>query len=149
MRYKDKKNQKGFSLIEVAMAMGVVAVFLGVVTAGGGMMKSARVQREANAIDSLRLAAQNYLSSSYLTYKGISIDILKERGFVALAFEAEKSNSFGGDYVVNVNQSDDTKVDIALAAIPEDAALALSGIFKGKAEGISYDKTDKVWLATF
>lgn len=147
MRKKDYR--KGFSLIELAMAMGVVAVFLGVVTAGGGMMKNARVQREANTVDSLRLAAQNYLSSSYLTYKGISIDLLKEKGFITTAFDAEKSNSFGGDYFVSVNDGDDTKVDIALVAIPEDAALALEGIFKGKAEDISYDKTDKVWVATF
>jgi prepilin-type N-terminal cleavage/methylation domain-containing protein len=144
-----RKNNKGFSLVELAMAMGLMGVLLGVVAAGGGMMTKSRVQREAGSIDNLRLAAQNYLTSSNLTYTGISITELKNKGFVPATFDPVKANSFGGDYTVSVNGVDNTRVDIALASVPEDVGTLLSGTFKGRAETTVYDKTSKVWKATF
>lgn len=144
-----KDNNKGFSLVELAMAMGLMAVLLGVVAAGGGMMTKCRIQREADSVEGLRLAAQNYLSSSNLTYTGVSVTELKSKGFIPATFDPLKANSFGGDYTVSANTADVTRVDIALALIPEDAGASLSGAFKGRAEAITYDKTSKVWKATF
>lgn len=144
-----RKNNKGFSLVELAMAMGLVAVLIGVVAAGGGMMTKCRVQREADSVDALRLAAQNYLSSSSLTYTGISVAELKNKGLVPATFDPLKANSFGGDYTVSANTANVTRVDIALASIPEEIGTTLSGAFKGRAEATAYDKTSKVWTATF
>jgi prepilin-type N-terminal cleavage/methylation domain-containing protein len=144
-----KKNNKGFSLVELAMAMGLMAVLVGVVAAGGGMMTKSRVQREVDSIEGLRLATQNYLSSSSLTFTGVSVTELKNKGLVPATFDPLKANSFGGDYSVSANTADSTRVDIALALIPEDVGTSLSGAFKGRAEAIAYDKTTKIWKATF
>ncbi len=144
-----KMNRKGFSLVELAIALGLVSVLVGIVAAGGGMITKTRVQREAEAVDNLRLAAQNYLSSSNLTYAGISVAALKTAGLLPASFDPAASNAFGGDYAVVANSSDNTKVDITLAGIPAAASTELVAAFRGKAEAASYDATTKVWKGTF
>ncbi|MBF0386643.1 MAG: prepilin-type N-terminal cleavage/methylation domain-containing protein [Candidatus Omnitrophica bacterium] len=142
-------NNKGFSLVEMAIALGLVAVLVSVVTAGSGMMVKSRVHRETAAVDSMRIAAQNYLSAKNLTYTGISVAALKTDGFLPANFDPVKSNSFGGDYLVAENAADNTKVDITLAAVPAAAGADLSNNFKSKAELLAYDASTKVWKATF
>ncbi|MEI8012674.1 MAG: type 4 pilus major pilin [Candidatus Omnitrophota bacterium] len=142
-------NNRGFSLIELAISIGLVAVLVSVVAAGGGMMNKFRIQREVQAVDTLRVASQNYLSGQNLTYTGISVAALKTAGFLPGSFEPAMSNSFGGDYTVAANPADNTKVDISLAAVPSSAGTDLSGVFQARAEVISYDQTGKVWKATF
>lgn len=143
------RNEKGFSLMELALAVGLIAVLVGVVAAGGGMMNKCRIQREAQAVDNLRLAAQNYLAGPNLTYAGVSVASLQTAGLLPANFDPLNSNSFGGDYTVGANAGDDTKVDIALANIPEAAGTDLTGAFQAKAQATSYDKTSKLWTATF
>jgi hypothetical protein len=112
-------------------------------------MNKCRVQREVQAVDSLRLAAQNYLTGQNLTYAGVSVASLKSGGYLPNNFDPASSNSFGGDYTVEPNASDDTKIDIALANIPDFAATALSDTLRSKAEATVYDNGSKVWKATF
>ncbi len=144
-----RTRSKGFSLMELAIAVGLIAMLMGVVAAGGGMMSKCRIQREAQAVDSLRVASQNFITGANLTYTGISVSVLKTGGFLPGSFDATKSNSFGGDYTVSVNKLDNAKVDIALANVPQNAGLELSGIFNAKADGTNYDAASKIWLATF
>ena len=143
------KKNKGFSLMELAIAVGLIAILVGVVAAGGGMMGRCRVQRETEAVDSLRLASQNYLTPPNLTYTGISITALKTAGLLPNSFNPAGSNGFAGDYTVAVNATDNTKVDIALANVPSQAATDLSNIFKAKADTTTYDAATKLWRATF
>ncbi|MBF0619836.1 MAG: prepilin-type N-terminal cleavage/methylation domain-containing protein [Candidatus Omnitrophica bacterium] len=142
-------NNKGFSLMELAITVGLMAVLVGVVAAGGGMMAKCRVQREAEAIESLRVAAQNYLSSQNLTFSGISITALKTAGLLPANFDPLKANSFGGDYTVAANAADNTRVDIALANVSDTAGTELINVFKAKANATTYDKASKLWTATF
>ncbi len=142
-------SNKGFSLMELAISIGLIAVLLGVVAAGGGMMNKCRIQREVQAVDNLRLAAQNYISGQNLTYAGVTVASLKTGGYLPANFDPLKSNSFGGDYTVTPNGSDNTKIDIVLANVPALAATALSDTLSAKAEATAYDNTSKVWKATF
>jgi len=142
-------NRRGFSLVELAIALGLVAVLVSVVTAGGGMMAKSRVHREMVAVDAIHIAAQNYLSSQNLTYTGISVAALKTAGLLPANFNPVKSNAYGGDYDVSVNAGDNTRVDISLANVPEAAGEDLSATFKNKTESSTYDKSGKVWKATF
>lgn len=136
-------------MVELSIALGLMAVLIGVVSAGSGMMTKTRLNREVRTVDSLRLAAQNYLSGKNLTYTGISVEVLKAAGLLPATFDPVKSNAFGGDYAVTVNEDDSTKVDIALANIPENVGEDMSDVFKGKAESTSYDRAGKSWKATF
>jgi prepilin-type N-terminal cleavage/methylation domain-containing protein len=144
-----KMNNRGFSLMELAIAVGLIAILMGVVAAGGGMMAKCRVQRETEAVDNLRIASQNYLTPPNLTYTGISVAALKTAGLLPNSFDPAGANGFGGDYSVEVNSTDNTKVDIALADVPTDAATSLSSAFNAKADSTTYDNTSKLWTATF
>lgn len=143
------KNKKGFSLVEMAIALGLIALLVGVVSAGGGMMGRTRVQRENKAVENLWLASQNYLSIRNLTYTGISVTALKTLNLLPSTFEPLAANSYGGDYSIGANPVDPTRVDISLANIPVSVAGDLSDSFKGKAESTSYDAGNKVWKGTF
>ena len=143
------KRNKGFSLMELAIAVGLIAILVGVVAAGGGMMARCRIQRETDAVDSLRVASQNYLTPPNLTYAGISITALKTAGLLPNSFNAAASNAFGGDYTVAANTVDSTKVDIALASVPANAATDLTNAFKAKADSTTYDAASKLWKGTF
>jgi prepilin-type N-terminal cleavage/methylation domain-containing protein len=144
-----KKNKRGFSLIELAIAVGLITVLIGVVAAGGGMMNKCRLQRETEAVNNLRLASQNYIAAPSLTYAGISITALKAAGLLPNSFDPLKANSFGGDYAVVANSADNTKVDIALANIPSGVSAELTAMFAAKAEAITYDAGSRSWKATF
>jgi prepilin-type N-terminal cleavage/methylation domain len=143
------KRNKGFSLMELAIAVGLIAILVGVVGAGGGMMGRCRVQRETEAVDNLRLASQNYLTPPNLTYTGINVAALKTAGLLPNSFNPTGSNGFAGDYTVAANAADNTKVDIALANVPSQAATDLSNVFKAKADTTTYDAATKLWKATF
>ena len=135
--------------MELAIAVGLIAILVGVVAAGGGMMGRCRVQRETQAVDSLRVASQNYLTPPNLTYAGISIEDLKTEGLLPQSFDPDGSNGFGGDYTVAANTDDETKLDISLANVPASAADDLSSAFQAKAEATAYDAANKQWTATF
>ena len=143
------KKNKGFSLIELAISVGLITVLVGVVAAGGGMMNKCRLQREAEAVNNLRLAAQNYIASPSLTYTGVSVAALKTAGFLPNNFDPVQANSFGGDYSIAANTTDNTKVDIALTNIPSSVGTELASMFLAKADDITYDAASKLWKATF
>ena len=113
------------------------------------MMVKSRIHRETVAVDNMRIAAQNYLSSKNLTYSGISIGALKTAGLLPANFDPSSANAFGGDYVVAENPADSARVDISLFNVPENAAGELNDNFKNKTELLAYDKASKEWKATF
>jgi prepilin-type N-terminal cleavage/methylation domain-containing protein len=142
-------KNRGFSLMELAISIGLITILVGAVSAGGGMMTRCRVQREVQAVDNLRLAAQNYLTGANLTFSGVSVDALKTAGLLPNGFDPSGSNSFGGDYTVSPNADDNTKLEIILANIPEAAAADISAAFQAKADSTSYDDATKEWKAVF
>lgn len=146
---RNARYNRGFSLMELAIAVGLMGVLVSVVAAGGGMMNKCRLQREAQAVDSLRIAAQNYLSGQNLTYTGVSVGTLKTAGLLPNNFDPALANSFGGDYTVAANAADNTRVDIALASVPASAGAELTSTFLSRAEATNYDQAGKVWKATF
>lgn len=142
------RSNGGFSLVELAISLGLIAILLSVVSAGGGMVAKTRIGREIQAIDNLRLAAQNYLSVGSMTYSGVSVDGLKTAGYLPATFVAAGSNSFGGGYAVAANE-DPTRVDIVLSNVPDDAGTTLSESFRGKAMAAAYDAGSKSLTVTF
>jgi prepilin-type N-terminal cleavage/methylation domain-containing protein len=142
-------NRKGFSLMELAITVGLMAVMAGVVAAGGGMMDKCRLQREIEAVRNLQVAGQNYLSMKNLNYAGVSIEALKTEGLLPASFDPVKANSFGGDYAVGANSDDNTRIDIALTNVPERAGSELAEGFRSSSESVTYDKDGKIWTVTF
>ncbi len=147
MNIRNIRNNKGFSLIELAIGVALLAVLVGAVVAGAGMMPKVKVQRESDTVTVLRTAAQNYLSASQTTYTGVTIAVLKGAGFLP-GFPDVGSNSWGGNYVVAVNGVSANNVDISLTAVPDAATgTALSNNFQSAV--CVYNVGTKTWTATF
>ena len=140
-------NKKGFSLIELAIGVALLAVLVGAVVAGSGMMPKMKVQRESDTVNSLRTAAQNYLTASQTTYTGVSITVLKTAGYLP-NFNSTGTNQWAGNYTVAVNGTTATSVDISLTNVPDAATgTLLTNNFPSAV--CTYTASTKTWTATF
>lgn len=57
---KGKKNQKGFTLVEIAIVLVIIGLLLGAILKGQEMIKSAKIKRVVKQADELRAAAYTY-----------------------------------------------------------------------------------------
>lgn len=142
-------NKKGFSLIELASVLAVIAILIVAVASGSGMRETARVQSAAESIRTLRGAAENYIASGNLTYTGMDIAALKSSSFLPSGFTGTGTNPFGGDYSIGPNATDATKFDVSLTAVTSSVDTKLTSLFNSQADSISYDGTSQTWTVTF
>lgn len=145
----NKPNHKGFTLVELAIGLAVIAVLILSIAVGSGVLDSARVQSAGESVRTLRAAAENYIASGNLTYTGISIDNLKTSKFLPSGFSATGSNPWNGDFQVAVNASDSTQVDISLTTISQQTADRLDSLFANTASSTSYNTDSQIWTVTF
>ena len=145
---KAKLNNRGFSLIELAIGIAIVAVLIFAVSAGSGIRGNASIQSAAKSVNTLRIAAENYIAAGNLTYAGIDIAALQASDFLPAGFRATGSNSFGGDYAVAANTTP-TLVDVSLTSVDATSAGRLDALFANSANSISYDGGTETWTVTF
>ena len=141
-------NKEGFSLVEMAIVVGIIAILIGVLVGASGMRDNAGIQSASQSVNTLRSAGGNYLAAGNLTYTGISIDKLKTDQYLPAGFTGTASNPWGGDYTVLPN-TDNTKVDIAMTKISATVSTRLTALFKNSANATAYDATNLKWTATF
>ncbi len=140
------KREKGFTLIELVLVIGIVALLIMAVGLTSGVRENAKVHSAAESVKTLRTAAESYIASGNMTYAGIGIDGLKTAGYLSGSFSAAGSNPWGGDFVVAAN-SDSSKVDISLTAVNTAASARLSTLFANSASGIN--SASGTWTVTF
>ena len=141
------KKQNGFTLIELVLAISIIAVLIMAVGTASGVRDAARAQAAAESIRTLRTAADSYIASGSMTYTGISIDGLKTSGFLPSGFAAAGTNPWGGDYAIAPNSASSSKVDISLTSVAAGAATRLNALFANSASQTGYSGT--TWTATF
>ena len=140
-------SRKGFTLIELVLVIGIIAILIMAVGLTSGIRDNAKVNSAAQSVRALRSAAENYLAAGNMTYTGISISGLQTSGYLPNAFSATGSNPWGGNYTVAVNSSDSGKVDISLTSVASASATRLSSLFANSASSTSYSST--TWTITF
>ncbi len=143
-----KTNQKGFSLVELAIGLAVVAILILAVSMSSGIQDNARVQSAANSVQSLRSAAENYLVSGKVNYTGISLDALKTSKFLPDNFNAIGTNPWGGNFILDPN-SDTTRYDISLSGLKQQDADKLAAYFASSASKTVFDASAGTWTVTF
>ena len=60
MRNSYLKNQKGFTLVEIAIVLVIVGLLIGGILKGQSMIRNAKVKRLVNEIEGIRAAALSY-----------------------------------------------------------------------------------------
>ncbi len=142
-------NKRGFTLIEIALALGILAILIVSVAQARGLSDQARVMAAAESIRTLRGAAESYISGGNMTFSGVSVAALKTNNRLPAGFSATGSNRWGGNYNIAANSGDNTKVDIGLTSVPANAGTQLSSQFQNSAGSTNYDSSSNTWTATF
>lgn len=143
------KNNKGFSLVELAIGLAVLTILILAITVSAGIRDNARVQSAGGSIQSLRSAAENFLSNGNLNYANLSFTNLQGANLLPAGFTPASTNPWGGDYVIAPNASDNTRFDIAMTAIPTAHAAKLTNYFSNSASATAYDASQSTWTVTF
>ena len=143
------KTNKGFSLIELSIAIVILGILVGAVVVGSGLSTKAKIQHESDTVNTLVTAARNYLNASQTTYTGVGVAGLKTSNYLPSTFNNTTGNSWGGAYTVAANGTDATKVDISLVGVPDaTTGTLLSNNFASMATS-AYTVATKTWVATF
>jgi len=140
------KNRRGFTLIELVLVIGIIALLIMAVGLASGVRENAKIHSAAESVKSLRTAAESYIASGSMTYEGIAISGLQTAGYLPEGFSPIGSNPWGGDYAV-VPNADPNRVDIFLTQVGETGAVRLSALFANSATATSY--SSGTWTVTF
>ena len=143
------KNKKGFSLVELAIGMAVIAILILAIVASAGIRDNARIQAAANSVQTLRSAAENFLSSGNLNYANLNIAALQTSNLLPTAFNPNTSNPFGGSFAIGPDPADNTHFQISLGSLSQTYANTLTGFFNNSASSSSYNASQKIWTVTF
>ncbi len=140
-----KRNNKGFSLVELAVTFAVISIIILAIVASAGMRETARIHSAAATIDTLRSAAENYVASGNLDYSLVSVTALKN---AKLLPDPLPGNPFGGTYSVDpASDTDSTHFKISLSSISDVQGGKLSAIFANNSQSAGVDAG--VWSAIF
>ena len=145
---KTRLNNKGFSMIEIAVGLLVLTVLTGVVLGGSSLITKAQAQKETDNILNLQTAAKAGLTATSLSYTGMTITTLKTGGQLPSSYSPTGTNSWGGNYTLAVNGSDASKVDIGLTAVPTAIATIITSNLSMKGS-CTNDTTAKTEICTF
>ncbi len=143
-------SNKGFSLVELAIGLAVITVLILSISLSSGIRDNAKVQAASQSVSALRLAAENYLAAGNMNYAGMTIATLKTSNLLPTSFTGTTANPWGGNFTITPNAaSSNTKVDIAMTAVPSADSTKLTNYFTNSTSATAYDATSKTWTATF
>lgn len=143
-----RKNEKGFTLVELVITVSVLAILIMTVATGSGIRENARVSSAAESIRSIRTAAENYIAAGNMTYSGMTLSGLKTSGFLPTNFNNTTGNPWAGAFTC-APSTNNTQIVITLSSVSQAAATRLSALFANRASSTSYDSGPKVWSGTF
>ena len=109
-------NNRGFSLVELAIGLAVVTVLVLAISMSAGIRDTARVHSAVESVQTLRSAAEGYLSAGKINYTGMDIASLKTNGLLSANFTGSGTNPWGGNYTIVPNLTP-TKFDVTLTSV--------------------------------
>jgi len=143
------KKAQGFTIIELIIAMVIITVILLVVVpVGQTATDNSRVANAMSSIKAIETAAVGWANDNGGQYTGISFTQLTN-GYLPLEFTPKSTDPWNGDYTVNVNSNDATKIDISLSNVPTGPAAKLTtALTKIAAASGSPSYADGIWSIT-
>ncbi len=142
-------NKKGFSLVELALGIAVIAILILGIVASAGIRDNARVHAAANSIQTLRSAAEGYLSSGNLNYANLNFTALQTANLLPAAFNPASSNPFGGSFSIGPDPADNTHFLISLSSLNQTHANRLTSFFNNSASSTNYNASQSTWTVIF
>jgi len=143
------KNNKGFTIIELIIALVIITVILLVVVPVG--QKATDNGRIANAMASMKAiqtAAVAWANDNGGQYTGLTFANLTQ-GYLPAQFTPTSTNPWQGNYSVNVNANDSTMFDISLTNVPAPSAAKLTTAMTKLTETLpSYTASSQTWTTT-
>ena len=117
------KNRKGFTIIEMVIAMVIITVILLVVVPlGQAAMDNSRLSNAIASIKAIQTAAVEWENDNGGTYSGISFANLAAptsgTAYLPAQFSATSTNAWNGDYVIAADSSNNEQLDITLTNVP-------------------------------
>lgn len=146
---RKSRQKSGFSLVELAIGLAVITVLILSVSLSSGIRENAKVQSASQSITALRLAAENYIATGKMNYAGLTVATLKTENLLPSSFTGTTANPWGGNYTIVPNTANNTKVDIAVTAVPASESTKLISLFANSSSATAYDTGTKTWTATF
>jgi competence protein ComGC len=142
-------NKKGFTIIELIIALVIISVILLVVVpVGQKATDNSRITNAMASIKAIQTAAVGWSNDNGGQYTGITFTNLTQ-GYLPAQFTAMSTNPWNGNYSVNVNTNDSTMFDIALTNVPSTSATKLTtAMSKLSALAPSYTASSQTWTTT-
>lgn len=125
----------GFSLVELLIALGALAVLLAVVLPGSGYIETARMQAIVQDVATLRAAADRWLERGRLDYTGVTVGALRSEGFLPNGWRA--STPYGGTYALAPAPGGATRVTVTVTGLSPSAGTALVTYYTGRVASVS------------
>ncbi len=140
-------KEKGFTIIEMVIALVIISVILLVVVPlGQTATDNSRIANAIASIKAIQTAAVEWASDNGGVYTGITFAKLAS-GYLPAQFSATSTDPWSGDYNVNVDANSSTMLDIALTAVPPTPATKLTtALTKISAIPPSYTASSQTWI---
>ena len=143
------KRRGGFTLLEIMIVLGIMALLLAVILPAMSARNTAKISSAAQTIRTLQQASSGWLSQGHTTYTGISIAVLQTANLLPAGFTAASDNPWGGSFAVAAN-TDSNKLNITVGSVPAAAGPSLINIFTPNAASTpTYDGDTDVFTVTF
>lgn len=142
-----RKGNKGFTLLEIMLVLGIMGVILAILMPAMSMRRSANIQATAQTMNSLQTAACTWLSHGRTNYTGITIAQLQNDELVPDGFDG--SNVYGGVFTVGPDANDASILTITGTVIPTSAGPAIVSILESNARSAVYNADSQVVTVTY
>lgn len=145
------ENEKGMTILEVAVVLGVLGLLAAfVIQSSQGVFTSAKISSAQESISQLYSAALACWAARGKTdFTGISVQELVNNNCLPASFTGVDANPWGGAYTVAANGTNSSRLDISLGKVPSDAGQTLREAYNQKASSVSYDAGSQTLKVTF
>ena len=126
---KQRQEKKGFTIIEMVIAMVIISVILLVVVPlGQAATDNSRIVNAIASIKAIQTAAVEWASDNGGQYTNIAFtgdNSMVATGYLPANFNPAGTNPWNGDYQIVVDPNDPETVDITLTNVPPSSGNKL------------------------
>ena len=146
-------NNKGFTIIEMVIALVIISVILLVVVPmGQAATDNSRIANAIASVKAIQTAAVQWANENggvytNITFGGLTGAVAGAPVYLPAQFSGVSTNPWGGNYTIAVDPNNSEMVDISLTAVPATSAAKLTtALTKISAVAPTYTAATGTWL---